>query len=295
MSQGAENDLFNIRYYQESFSVLGIVGGTGPDNDPIVDLNLNTLLVDNKAIFARDTADTVTLDLSNHIGAFGPLEHADVTITDAGFMSSADKIKLDGIQNKAQNNILALDDELSLISRKDSILHQHPQVTTTVDGFMSAADKTKLNGIETGAQVNNINTSQASILKGGGLADTLHIHDHDSGTETFTQAVHALLDHTGVTGVPGFPGFTTAESYFISSDVSGTFAVQIFSHAYSFAPELVQAGWRKFKIDDWDYDESWKIDNIAISGNSGVVTFSRAGTGPGGYSSTIGLWQGAFG
>lgn len=290
MAQGSENDLLDIRYYQESFGVLGIAGGTGPDNDPIVDLNLNTLIVDNKAILARNTADSVTSDLAAHVGAVGPLEHADATIVDDGFMSAADKIKLDGIQNKAQNNVLALDDALSLISHKDTILHLHPIATTLLDGFMSAANKLKLDGIENGAEVNNITQAQDNILTGGGLADTLHTHDHSPGSETFTELVHSTTDHTGVTGVPGFPGFVTAETYFPSPEILVGRAVQIFSHTYSFAPEIVQCGWRRLRVDDFDTSDGHEIQDIQISGNDGIVTWFKIG-----WQNTISVWQGAFG
>lgn len=288
MTQGAEGDLLDIRFYGEDVPVNFV-----EDNEPFTDLNTNILTVDNKAILARDTALQIATDLSNHEGAIGPLEHADATTTLAGFISAADQVKLNSITEKAQVNTLAPSDALSLISRKDTILHQHPTATSSTDGFNSAVDKDKLDNIEALAQVNNISALNAATLIGGGLADTLHSHAASPGSETFTMAVHDALDHTGVSGVPGFPGFSTAESYIPDPiDRSGR-ATWIHSHTYSFAPETIQAGWRKIQIRDQDYSEGYSIDDVALAGNDGLVTYTQ------GYSASancvISVWQGAFG
>lgn len=291
MTQGAENDLLDIRFYQEATPVQGTIAG-GPDNEPITDINLNTLTVDNKAIFARNTADQVTLDLSNHIGAVGPGEHASATTTLDGFLSAADKLKLDSVQARAQINFISPNDELSLVSRKDTILHLHP-IATSQDGFMSAVDKVRLNGIEAGAQVNNITLADAAILSGAGFADALHTHDHSPGSETFTEAVHFATSHVGVTGVPGFPGFATAESFFISNIV-GDDTIEIFSHTYSFAPEIIATDFRSRFIRDWDFSENFIIEDVQISGFNGIVTHGQVPALGGGFS-TNSVWQGAFG
>jgi len=97
--------------------------------------------------------------------------HADATPSAAGFLSGADKAKLNGIAANATAN--ATDAQLrdrsthsgtqaigtvtglqAALDGKAAVVHPHPDVTTSAAGFMSAADKTKLNGIATGATAN---------------------------------------------------------------------------------------------------------------------------------------------
>lgn len=105
-----------------------------------------------------------------HVGS-GGAQHANATTGTAGFMSSADKIKLNGIEDGAQtqnanevpiqdtaDNFVATNVEDALAeeatARKQHAQsggNAHPAVNTTTAGFMTAADKVKLNGIENGA------------------------------------------------------------------------------------------------------------------------------------------------
>ena len=98
----------------------------------------------------------------SHIGTGGAV-HANATTTVDGFMSPADKIKI----NKA--SIFSLSDTAATalaatalagtsanMSRYD---HVHPTLSvadTSNAGLMSAADKVKLNGVATGAQANDV-------------------------------------------------------------------------------------------------------------------------------------------
>ncbi|MHA2063857.1 MAG: hypothetical protein ACXABY_05660 [Candidatus Thorarchaeota archaeon] len=202
MVQGAENDLADIRLYTVESPVI-----FNRDNDPFTDLNNNTLLVDDKAILARDTASQAQIDLAGHIGQGGIAEHSDATPALSGFLSNSDKSKLDLVQSGAQLNILAPVDAINLISRKATTLHRHLIATTLNEGFMSIADKIKLNGIAPGAQVNRLSVSNATTLTDGSNADSLHTHNFIGTTETFTAAVHDISDHAPVPGIGGFPGF----------------------------------------------------------------------------------------
>ena len=80
----------------------------------------------------------------SHVGA-GGTAHAAATTSVAGFMSAADKSKLDGLSSNADTLDGYHASSFSLTS------HTHPNATTSTAGFMSAADKTKLDGIETAA------------------------------------------------------------------------------------------------------------------------------------------------
>lgn len=91
-----------------------------------------------------------------------------------GLMSSADKVKLDGIATGANKTIV--DSSLSssstnpiqnkvintALSGKANSNHSHSVVTTSANGFMSSADKTKLNGIATGANKTVVDTTLSS-------------------------------------------------------------------------------------------------------------------------------------
>lgn len=95
----------------------------------------------------------------SHVGSTGA-SHGIVTTTVNGFMSSTDKVKLNGIAAGAQANVAtnigqgtrtATTVPLTSSTGTGTTL---PAVTTSLAGLMTAADKTKLNGIATGAQVN---------------------------------------------------------------------------------------------------------------------------------------------
>jgi hypothetical protein len=289
MPQGIENDLLDVRFYLESTSVI-----FNRSNEPFEDINNNTLAIDNKAIAARDTALTVQTDLGNHLGQGGVLEHAVATLTEAGFMSAADKAKLDRIQEQAQLNILAPVDAIELISRKDTTLHAHPEATTLIPGFISAADKGKLDGIASGAQVNNISNGDVITLTTGGNADALHGHSFAPGTEGFTEAVHAGTNHTGLPGIPSFPGFATS-GWIESTEQSGP-GVTVFSNPYGAftSLEVVAGGWRYIRdLGWWGLTEAFSINDISVIGNTGTITFEVLAGGFGDMQARC--WQVGFG
>jgi hypothetical protein len=295
MAQGAELDLADIRFYTEATPVQFV-----RDNEPFEDLNANILLVDNKAILARDTAIQVASDLTAHIGSSGVSEHAVGTTSTAGFISVADKAKLDSIDEGAQVNTLPPTDALELISRKETTLHLHPTVTPTAPGFMGTAEKTKLDGIEPLAQVNNISNADAATLTNASNADALHTHGFSAGSETFTEAVHFTTNHAGLPGVTGFPGFSTSENFFVSSELigaGGSGGSATFPKTYSFTVQSVTAGFAEIKDrGGWGANEQFLITDIVISGgNTVTVSFEvTPGTAGGGGDMNFRVWQGAF-
>jgi len=124
----------------------------------------------------------VTEPHGNHAG--GEL-HAVATVEANGFLSAADKAKLDEITlaGLAGAGLTTIGTSLNLVASDPSIIvgtdtlrvgvlqndtqhgarggsSQHAAATTSVAGFLSAADKTKLDAIEAGAQV----TSAARVL-----------------------------------------------------------------------------------------------------------------------------------
>lgn len=305
MTQGAENDLKDIRYYTRTSEILFTA-----DNEPVEDLNDNTLTVDNKAIGARDLADDVTTDLAAHIGGIGVAEHGESTLSDSGFMSAGEKSKLDRIDSEAQVNVLSIVDALELVGGGATSQHLHPNVTDSVDGFMTAVLKSKLNTIESGAEVNILTAPQVAGLTGGGDANPLHTHVTPTFFETFREGpgtdgvpsgvtYHSNVDHTGLPGVPGaFPGFLN-ESYNDGPVQIGA-GIKIFPHIYTTMTTLhvIDAGFSYFiDTDAWGWgsaggvDESFHVTNVEISGsNTGVVTYEAKGA-----FTRVSCWQGGYG
>jgi len=296
MAQGAENDLKDIRYYTNT-SMVDFVD----DSKPIEDLNFNTLRVDNKAIQAESIATAADADLTAHIGGSGASEHGVVTTVEAGFMSAADKLKMDGLQAEAQINILSPLDALELVSGGVTRLHTHITATSINDGLMSAADKSKLNGIQAGAQVNILTDPQVATLTGGGNANSLHTHVTPTFFETFragpgTDGVppgvtyHTNIDHSALPGVPGaFMGFTKVP--FRLSPVIENFinnpafnSTVVFDFDYSpFLSDLAIVGAGLAEIHDksgWGLTETFYINDVSKSGLVGTVVFQVRANDP---------------
>lgn len=291
MTQGAENDLTDIRFLEDSTPVIYFRG-----NEPFEDLNTNVLLVDAKAILARTTADTAQTDLATHIGQGGIAEHAAATTSSAGFMTAANKAKIDSIQAEAQLNILAPVDAIELVSRKATTLHTHPLSTTSLDGLMAIADKVKLNGIQSGAQVNNVTPAQATTLTSGGNADSLHGHGFSVGSEGFTAALHAVLDHENIPGVTGFPGFISGG--FHKSNYIWNAGVDVFSHDYATTGlstlECISAGYGDLVERGVWGAEPFIINNVSVVGTVGTVSFESADIGVG-NDTAFRVWQTGWG
>jgi hypothetical protein len=157
---------------------------------------------------------------SDHVHAHGNQGggalHANATTSADGFMSAADKSKLDGIEAGATAGgggvALATTGTPAAVgtatrgtattaARSDHVHAHgnqgggtlHANATTSADGFMSSADKTKLNGVATGATAN----STESVNAGTG---TLARRDPSNGA--IRAAVFAAS--TGASTVGGF-------------------------------------------------------------------------------------------
>jgi hypothetical protein len=110
--------------------------------------------------------------------------HSNSTTTENGFMSSADKTKLNGIEDNANNYTLETHDNAkhstnyaseTLVNNHIGSTDGHPIASTTNDGFISSIDKTKLNGIEDNA--NNY---------------TLEIHDNAKHTVDYAKQTDVI-------------------------------------------------------------------------------------------------------
>jgi hypothetical protein len=164
--------------------------------------------------------DADLLDGVEHRGAGGTSEHPAATTSQAGFMSTSDKSKLDGIESGATADMTASEILASLktvdgagsgldADLLDGVAHrgaggtsEHPAATTSQAGFMSTSDKSKLDGIESGATADMTASEILASLKtvdgaGSGLdADLLDGVSH-RGQGGYEHAV-------ATTGADGF-------------------------------------------------------------------------------------------
>jgi len=136
-----------------------------------------------------------------HIGAAAASHgHDAASSSAAGFMSAADKEKLDGIATGA--NKITVDSSLSSTSTnpvqnkvinsalagKAASSHGHDAATTGAAGFMSAADKSKLDGIATGANKYTLPVATSSAI--GGVKSGTDITVDSSGNVSINDDSH---------------------------------------------------------------------------------------------------------
>ncbi|MEN1985877.1 hypothetical protein [Paenibacillus hubeiensis] len=120
--------------------------------------------------------------------AAGNHTHPNATPTTPGFMSAADKQKLNGIENEANHYVHPVTHPPSIIAQDASNRFvtdaekatwngkaETTEATTTSKGLMSPADKLKLNGIEEGAEVNQNAFAQVNNVVASDPSDTLSV------------------------------------------------------------------------------------------------------------------------
>ena len=175
----------------------------------------NAIGLDVKTLYAQDgdlTALTTTTKTSlaaaiNEVLAFANTRaaashtHADATTSVAGFMSAADKTKLDGVAAGATAN--ATDAQLrdrsthtgtqaiSTVAGLEIALDSKASTaiaTTLVPGLLSAADKAKLDGVAAGATVNSTDAQ-------------LRDRSTHTGTQPFTSITGTVPVSQGGTGL----------------------------------------------------------------------------------------------
>jgi hypothetical protein len=99
--------------------------------------------------------------------------HSEATTAAAGFMSSADKTKLNSIDSVALLNrvnhtgaqaISTITGLQTAIDGKASTGHAHSEATTSAGGFMSSADKTKLDALNSATLLDRANHTGAQAI-----------------------------------------------------------------------------------------------------------------------------------
>lgn len=178
-------------------------------------LNAGVQQVTNRTAYLKETLD-------GHIGSRGT-SHTNATQTEAGFMSSSDKTKLNSVETGAQANVgtdLAQGTRTTTtvpVTSSTGTSATLGVATTALAGVMSSADKTKLDGIATGAQVNTVTsvaskTGAVTLVKGDvGLGNVDNTADTAKPVSTAQQTalnLKANLASPALTGTPTAPTAT---------------------------------------------------------------------------------------
>lgn len=181
---------------------------------------------------SHTTAEVTGLDTALAGKAASSHNHANATTAAAGFMSPADKTKLDGITGTsgpvAIADVTGLQSALdakapdshthttaqvtgldTALAGKASTSHTHAAVTTSVDGFMSAADKTKLDGIQAGATA------------GGGSAGTFATELQARAGTDATTYMSPLRTHQAIDEYAADNELTGTDAQVVGFDASG--------------------------------------------------------------------------
>lgn len=175
-----------LRFFSTLLIRTGGTEGLDPTLVPLLLARINTLfgmeascvnLPPPRTTMAR--ADPPS-EVFNHGKQSDELLHALVTQALAGFMSAADKVKLDGITAGAAVSAVTGTAPIAS-SGGNSPAISIAAATSSAAGSMSATDKTKLDGITSGAAVSSVGAT-APITSSGGTAPTIGI----SPTPTFT-------------------------------------------------------------------------------------------------------------
>jgi hypothetical protein len=202
-------------------SVNGATGVVVLDTDDIDEGGSNLYFTNGRASAAApvQTVDgqsgTVSLTASyaplSHVGDTGAA-HGNATTSVAGFMSGADKTKLDGVEAGAQVNVgtdiaqgtrTATTVPITSSTGADATLDG---ASGTLAGVMVAVDKTKLDGVATGATANSADVTLLDRTNHTGTQLSSTISDFDSATRAQVEA--ELVAGTNITITPSGTGAT---------------------------------------------------------------------------------------
>lgn len=142
-------------------------------------------------------ASAIPDDVPTHGVQVDPSLHALVTGTQAGFMSSADKSKLDGISSGAAVSSVGASLPITSTGGGTPTIGINT-VTTSTNGAMLATDKVKLDGMTAGAAVASV-SGTAPIASTGGNNPTISI----SAATTSAAGSMSAADKTKLDSIPG--------------------------------------------------------------------------------------------
>ena len=163
---------------------------TGVPAAPTAAVGTNTTQLATTAYVNAEIANDATP--ISHVGT-GGTQHAAATTSVAGFMSAADKTKLDGIAAGATANtgtVTGVTGTAPIVSSGGTAPAISISAATTIAaGSMSAADKSKLDGIAAGAQVNtvtSVNGQTGAVTVTGAVAGGAMYENSQAITANYT-------------------------------------------------------------------------------------------------------------
>lgn len=185
----------------------------------------------------KNSKDYTDKKMGEHVGKGGTAHANAVPNGESGFMTGADKAKLDGVQAGANNyvhpvthppSIIAQDTYNRFVSDAEKATWNAKattdEVTQSAKGLMSAADKVKLDGVQEGAEVNqnafstlnnisaSIKTDKVTFTGGTGITVTTDTNKKEikiTATGNATPGPHAETHLPGGTDVIPFATATT--------------------------------------------------------------------------------------
>lgn len=201
-------------------------------------LSVNILNYLKNLFYTKDEVDT---ELSSK--AETSHTHNDATTSTAGFMSSSDKSKLNGIAANANNYSLPTASSSTLggvkvgtnLSISNGVLSAtdttYGVATTSANGLMSSSDKSKLNGVATNANNYSLPTASSSTLGGIKVGSNLSISNGIlSATNTTygvaTTSANGLMSSSDKSKLNGIASGATANTIDSSLSSTSTNAVQ---------------------------------------------------------------------
>jgi len=215
---------WNIAHSWGDHSVAGYLKSTTIGINPnFFKMNLINTVNDGLFVYSTASGQWEVKPITDFASIFAPISHthADATPSFSGFMSVADKLKLDNFNTVGQTagDILMFNGIMWVVKSDAFSLpgHTHLDATSTVSGFMSGADKTKLNAVD-GSET-KINSSADITVKGKGtvaepyvLNQTQHFVGESYGGGivfyVYDNGQHGLIAATADATVNGNPNLS---------------------------------------------------------------------------------------
>ena len=185
MAIGIFNDLTALSVIRAKInSLINIIDGTTPASDIQVPaanvVGAGTAATANTGTSAGDVPTVAQADVRYSAAAH---VHDAAAAGVAGFMSGADKVKLDGVEAGAQVNVGTNLNAgyspfaVNLVPSTGVGVDVNP-ATSVFAGVMAAADKVKLDSIAPGAQVNPATTASRADPSGTTVLQAAAMNDH---------------------------------------------------------------------------------------------------------------------
>jgi hypothetical protein len=220
------------------------------------------------------TANTTTRTVTSSTGTNVVLVTANST--QAGVMTSADRIKIDGIESGAQVNLATnlgtvADTVSRTVTSSTGASVTLPSATALLAGVMTSADRTKLDGIAAGAQVN----VPTNLSIGSSTGTEVRV-DSSTGTNVTLPVASSTL-----AGIVTNAAQTIAGAKTFSSTIVGSVSGNAGTSTTLQTARTITVG-NTAKTFNGSANVAWSLSEIGI--NDSVLTLSTSGIATGSQS-----------